>query len=178
MTMPVPQLRAQHLLTSLRFDVGSSTFDVQCSPSPNEPHRLRAKLSSNCLRLCQFGLRRLLPSSLALTPRSTSKIQNSKSPPLPLPHPKPQPKNTMSKCRYCNSSSYGSGCSNSPHKKHEHTDDDRKCEFCGSSSYGSGCSNSPTGKHRHGHGGNKCVWCGSSSTGSGCSNSPFRTHEK
>ena len=84
----------------------------------------------------------------------------------------------MSKCRYCNSTSYGSGCSYSPHKKHEHTDDERKCEFCGSSSYGSGCSYSPAKKHRHGHGANKCVWCGSTSSGSGCSYSPNRVHEK
>ena len=79
------------------------------------------------------------------------------------------------KCRYCNSSSYGS-CSQSPYKKHEHIDDEKHCEFCGSSSYGS-CSNSPFKVHRHGHGGNKCIWCGSTSTGS-CSKSPNKVHEK
>ena len=56
----------------------------------------------------------------------------------------------MSKCRYCNSTSYGS-CSSSPNKKHEHLDDEKHCEFCGSSSYGS-CSSSPTKKHHHGSG--------------------------
>lgn len=84
----------------------------------------------------------------------------------------------MSKCRWCGSSRYGSGCSNSPTKKHEHNDDEKKCEFCGSSSYGSGCSNSSTKKHRHGSGSNKCRWCGSTSNGSGCSNSPTKKHEK
>jgi len=82
------------------------------------------------------------------------------------------------KCRYCSSSSYGSGCPHSPTKKHEHTDDEKKCEFCGSSSYGSGCPHSPTKKHRHGHGQNKCVWCGSTSNGSGCPHSPTKRHEK
>ena len=48
----------------------------------------------------------------------------------------------MSKCRYCNSSSFGSGCLNSPTKKHEHVGDEKKCEYCNSSSYGSGCLNS------------------------------------
>jgi hypothetical protein len=85
---------------------------------------------------------------------------------------------TMSKCRFCNSTSHGSGCSYSPHKKHEHVENEKVCEFCGSSSYGSGCSYSPTGKHRHGHGANKCIWCGSTSNGSGCSYSPNKTHEK
>ncbi len=81
----------------------------------------------------------------------------------------------MSKCRYCNSTSYGS-CSSSPNKKHEHLDDEKHCEFCGSSSYGS-CSSSPTKKHHHGSGANKCRWCGSTSTGS-CSSSPYGKHEK
>lgn len=53
----------------------------------------------------------------------------------------------MSKCRYCNSSSYGSGCPNSPTKKHEHNGDEEKCEYCSSRSYGSGCPNSPIKKH-------------------------------
>jgi hypothetical protein len=82
------------------------------------------------------------------------------------------------KCRYCNSSSYGSGCMHSPTGKHEHRDDEKHCEWCGSSSYGSGCMYSPTGKHRHGPGANKCVWCGSTSTGSGCMYSPTGRHEK
>ena len=85
-------------------------------------------------------------------------------------------RSVMSKCRYCNSTSYGS-CLRSPHKKHEHIEDEKRCEFCGSSSYGS-CLNSPTKKHRHGSGANKCRWCGSTSTGSGCLNSPNRNHER
>ena len=84
----------------------------------------------------------------------------------------------MSNCRYCNSTSYGSGCLRSPHKRHEHVEDEKRCEFCGSSSYGSGCLNSPTKRHRHGSGANKCRWCGSTATGSGCLNSPTRNHEK
>ena len=43
----------------------------------------------------------------------------------------------MTQCRYCNSSSFGSGCPHSPTKKHEHNGDEKKCEFCNSSSYGS-----------------------------------------
>lgn len=86
---------------------------------------------------------------------------------------------TMStKCRYCGSSSYGSGCIHSPTKKHEHRDDEKHCEWCGSSSYGSGCIHSPTRKHRHGPGGNKCIWCGSTSNGFGCIHSPTGKHEK
>ena len=84
----------------------------------------------------------------------------------------------MGKCKYCGSSSYGSGCPHSQYKKHEHIADEKKCEFCGSTSYGSGCHHSPTKKHRHGHGANKCIWCGSTSSGSGCSYSPTGKHEK
>jgi len=40
----------------------------------------------------------------------------------------------MGKCKYCNSTSYGS-CIMSPHKRHEHNDNEKKCVFCGSSSY-------------------------------------------
>lgn len=82
----------------------------------------------------------------------------------------------MSKCRYCNSTSYGS-CSRSAHKKHEHIEDEKHCEFCGASSYGS-CPYSPTRKHRHGSGANKCRWCGSTSLGGGCAYSPNRNHER
>ena len=53
-----------------------------------------------------------------------------------------------------------------------------KCRYCGSTSYGSGCIHSPTRKHRHGPGGNKCIWCGSTSNGSGCIHSPTGKHEK
>ena len=82
------------------------------------------------------------------------------------------------KCRYCGSTSYGSGCIHSPTRKHEHRDDEKHCEWCGSSSYGSGCIHAPTRKHRHGPGGNKCIWCGSTSNGSGCIHSPTGKHEK
>ena len=62
----------------------------------------------------------------------------------------------VSKCKYCGSTSYGSGCMKSPTKKHEHIDDEKHCVFCGLTSYGSGCMHSPTKKHYHGSGGNKC----------------------
>lgn len=48
-----------------------------------------------------------------------------------------------SKCKYCGSASYGSGCMKSPTKKHEHIDDEKHCVFCGSASYGTGCMHSP-----------------------------------
>ena len=83
----------------------------------------------------------------------------------------------LGECRFCGSSSFGSGCSYSPTKVHEHLSDSDRCDFCGSKSYGSGCSYSPSGRHRHGHG-EKCLWCGSSSYGSGCSYSPRKIHER
>ena len=52
-----------------------------------------------------------------------------------------------------------------------------KCKYCGSASYGTGCMR-PTKKHYHGSGGNKCRWCGSLSTGSGCMHSPTKIHER
>ena len=55
----------------------------------------------------------------------------------------------MSKCKFCGSSSFGSGCYNSPTKNHEHIGIGDKCVYCGSSSYGSGCYNSPTKTHEH-----------------------------
>ena len=87
-------------------------------------------------------------------------------------------KHMSTKCRYCGSTSYGSGCIHSPTRKLEHRDDEKHCEWCGSSSYGSGCIHSPTRKHRHGPGANKCIWCGSTSNGSGCIHSPTGKHEK
>ena len=87
-----------------------------------------------------------------------------------------QKETTMSKCKFCNSTSFGS-CSGSPHKKHEHSGmDEKHCVFCNSTSYGS-CINSPHKKHQHGSGANKCIYCGSTSTGS-CSSSPHGKHEK
>ena len=84
----------------------------------------------------------------------------------------------MSQCKYCKSSSYGSGCPYAPNKVHEHNEDEKKCIYCGSLSYGSGCPYSPEGRHKHASGGNKCIWCGSTSTGSGCVYNPSRDHEK
>ena len=52
-----------------------------------------------------------------------------------------------SKCRYCGSEGYGSGCLYSPTKYHEHRDSMERCEWCGSSSYGPGCLYSPTKIH-------------------------------
>ncbi|MBP5544033.1 MAG: hypothetical protein ILM98_08155 [Kiritimatiellae bacterium] len=84
----------------------------------------------------------------------------------------------VTKCRFCGSGSYGSGCPYSPYGKHQHRGVGAMCEFCGSSSYGSGCPYSPYGKHKHGGDGAKCVWCGSSSYGSGCPYSPASRHER
>jgi len=93
----------------------------------------------------------------------------------PTPHKDP----TMStRCRHCNSTSYGHGCQYGPDHLHEHIDDEKHCEWCGSSSYGHGCQYGPNRLHRHGHGGGKCIWCGSTSTGAGCQYSPTRRHER
>jgi hypothetical protein len=81
-----------------------------------------------------------------------------------------------SKCRFCDSTSYGP-CHRSPHRKHEHISDDKRCEFCGSPAYGQ-CLFSPTKRHRHGIGANRCRWCGSMGIGGGCVNSPSRVHER
>ena len=53
-----------------------------------------------------------------------------------------------------------------------------KCRHCNSTSYGRGCQYGPGRLHRHGHGGGKCIWCGSTSTGSGCQYSPTKRHER
>ena len=82
------------------------------------------------------------------------------------------------RCRHCNSTSYGHGCQYGPDHLHEHIDDEKHCEWCGSSSYGHGCQYGPNRLHRHGHGGGKCIWCGSTSTGSGCPYSPTHRHER
>jgi len=65
-------------------------FGVQCSmfafpegreqlssnPQSTTPHAERMNTNTeHCLRLCQLGLRRFSPSSLALAPRSTSNAQ-------------------------------------------------------------------------------------------------------
>ena len=81
------------------------------------------------------------------------------------------------KCRFCGSTSYGSGCPYSATGKHQHRGVAAHCDFCGSTSYGSGCPYSPWGKHRHGGEGARCVWCGSTSYGSGCPYSSTHRHE-
>ena len=56
-----------------------------------------------------------------------------------------------SKCMYCGSTSYGSGCIFSSHRMHIHVDDPTKCIYCGMMSYGSGCIFNPfTRMHVHG----------------------------
>ena len=49
----------------------------------------------------------------------------------------------VSRCMFCNSTSYGTGCPYSPHKKHVHVDNPRKCIYCGSVALGTGCPYNP-----------------------------------
>lgn len=59
--------------------------------------------------------------------------------------------NRQSKCMYCGSTAYGTGCPYSPHKKHVHSDDPKRCIYCGSTSFGVGCPYNPfSRKHVHG----------------------------
>ena len=56
-----------------------------------------------------------------------------------------------SRCMYCGSTSYGSGCIFSSHKLHIHVDDPTRCIYCGLLAYGSGCTFNPFNKmHIHG----------------------------
>lgn len=56
-----------------------------------------------------------------------------------------------SKCMYCGSTSYGSGCIYSAHGRHIHVDEPGRCAYCGSLSYGSGCIYNPfNNMHVHG----------------------------
>ena len=56
-----------------------------------------------------------------------------------------------SRCIYCGSTSYGSGCIFSSHHIHIHTDDPTRCIYCGMMAYGSGCIFNPYSKmHIHG----------------------------
>lgn len=82
-------------------------------------------------------------------------------------------------CKWCGSSSYGSGCPYSQTGKHEHCDcgDGEHCIYCNSTVYGSGCPYSPDAKHKHTSNAKKCRWCGSKSHGSGCPYSPNKKHE-
>lgn len=52
-------------------------------------------------------------------------------------------KKQLSRCMFCNSTMYGSGCPYSPHKKHVHVSDGRKCIYCGSIATGTGCPYNP-----------------------------------
>lgn len=57
----------------------------------------------------------------------------------------------QSRCMYCGSTSYGSGCIFSPHRTHIHTGDPTRCIYCGMMAYGSGCLFNPFSKmHIHG----------------------------
>lgn len=57
----------------------------------------------------------------------------------------------VSRCMYCGSTSYGSGCIFASHKTHIHVDDPTKCIYCGMLAYGSGCIYNPYNKtHVHG----------------------------
>lgn len=55
-----------------------------------------------------------------------------------------------SRCVYCGSTNYGSGCRYSPKGIHFHPEDPKHCAYCGSSNYGKGCRYSPDGIHIHG----------------------------
>lgn len=84
------------------------------------------------------------------------------------------------RCIYCGSPAFGTGCTNSPNKCHCHSTDQSTCMYCGQTVYGSGCRFSPTGKHKHGHCKpneiGKCRYCGSPAYGS-CGISPSHYHE-
>lgn len=57
----------------------------------------------------------------------------------------------VSRCLYCNSTSYGKGCRFAPKGVHFHPQDPKKCSYCGSNSYGKGCKMNPfSDVHLHG----------------------------
>ena len=57
----------------------------------------------------------------------------------------------VSRCLYCNSTSYGKGCRFAPKGIHFHPQDSKKCSYCGSTSYGKGCKLNPFSDiHLHG----------------------------
>jgi hypothetical protein len=57
----------------------------------------------------------------------------------------------VSRCMYCNSTSYGKGCKYAPKGVHFHPDDAKKCSYCGSTSFGRGCKLNPFSDiHLHG----------------------------
>ena len=81
------------------------------------------------------------------------------------------------KCRYCNITGYGKGCTSSPNGIHRHIETDAKCEYCGNSGYGF-CVYNPEKVHVHGSGNGKCVYCGRTGTGRGCPYAPSGIHQK
>jgi hypothetical protein len=57
----------------------------------------------------------------------------------------------ISRCLYCNSTSYGSGCKFAPKGIHFHPYSQKKCSYCGSTSFGRGCKLNPfSDLHLHG----------------------------
>jgi hypothetical protein len=57
----------------------------------------------------------------------------------------------ISRCMYCNSTSYGKGCKYAPKGVHFHPEDPKRCSYCGSTSYGRGCRLNPFSDiHLHG----------------------------
>ena len=57
----------------------------------------------------------------------------------------------VSRCMYCNATSFGKGCKYGPKGVHFHPDDAKKCSYCGSTSYGRGCRLNPfSDLHLHG----------------------------
>jgi len=60
-------------------------------------------------------------------------------------------KEAISRCMYCNSTSYGKGCKYGPGGVHFHPSDAKKCSYCGSTSFGKGCKLNPFDDlHLHG----------------------------
>ena len=57
----------------------------------------------------------------------------------------------VSRCMYCNSTSYGKGCRFAPGGVHFHGSDAKKCSYCGSPNYGKGCRLNPV-EDTHVHG--------------------------
>lgn len=56
-----------------------------------------------------------------------------------------------SRCMYCGSTSYGTGCVFASHSRHVHVDDPTRCIYCGLLAYGSGCIFNPFSRvHIHG----------------------------
>ena len=57
----------------------------------------------------------------------------------------------ISRCLYCQSTSYGRGCRYAPKGVHFHPDNPTKCSYCGSTNFGTGCKFNPfSNVHVHG----------------------------